>query len=195
MNLRDSYTLTGRTISSPLICYNHRARGYTERAALRINAPICFQPLALPPYAEYAPFLYSAVDIQSAGGAQMNSQNKGRRISAWILSGLITLALVGSAIGKLVSAAPVVEMFEKWGLRSHLTLIGVGELVSALLFFIPRTHSLGVLLLSAYLGGAIVTHMQNGEPYIIPAVMLMLVWVVGYLRHPEMLQSFRARSV
>lgn len=67
----------------------------------------------------------------------------------------------------------------------------MGELVSAVLFLIPRTTSLGVLLLSAYLGGAIVTHMQNGEPYFGPAVLLLLVWVAGYFRHPELLQSFR----
>ena len=122
----------------------------------------------------------------------MNPHSKGRRIAAWILTGLITLILVGSAAGKLIGARPMAEMFEKWGLRDHMLLIGVGELVSALLFLIPLTNSLGVLLLSAYLGGAIVTHMQNGESYFVPAVLLLLVWVAGYLRHPELLQSLWA---
>ena len=83
-------------------------------------------------------------------------------------------------------------MFEKWGLKNYLLLIGSGELISALLFLIPRTSSLGLLLLSAYMGGAIVTHMQHGESYIIPSAVLLLVWIAGYLRHPEVLQSFRA---
>ncbi|MDQ3649490.1 MAG: DoxX family protein [Acidobacteriota bacterium] len=122
----------------------------------------------------------------------MSTQSRGRRIAAWILTGLLTLMFVGSAAGKLLSAAPVVEMFDKWRLGNQLTLIGVGKLVSALLFLIPVTNSLGLLLLSAYLGGAIVTHMQHGEPYVVPAVLLVLVWVAGYLRHPEVLQSFRA---
>ncbi|MDQ3687682.1 MAG: DoxX family protein [Acidobacteriota bacterium] len=124
----------------------------------------------------------------------MNSQSKGRRIAAWILTGLLTLVFVGSAIGKLVRAAPVVEGMEKYGLKDHMLLIGVGELLSALLFFIPLTNSLGLLLLSAYLGGAIVTHMQNGEPYLVPSILLILVWVAGYLRHPEVLQSFRSQK-
>lgn len=123
----------------------------------------------------------------------MYAQSKGRRITAWILTGLLTLMFVGSAIAKLVRAAPVVEGMEKYGLRDQLALIGAGELLSALLFFIPLTNSLGVLLLSAYLGGAIVTHMQNGEPYLVPSILLVLVWVAGYLRHPEVLQSFRAK--
>jgi hypothetical protein len=120
----------------------------------------------------------------------MSAQSKRRRIAAWILIGLITLLFTFSAIGKIVGAQPMVEMFEKWDLRNNLLLIGIGELVSAWLFLIPRTNSLG-LLLSAYLGGAIVAHIQHGEPYIIPAVLLLLVWIAGYLRHPEVLQSFR----
>ena len=82
-------------------------------------------------------------------------------------------------------------MFQKWGLENHLLLIGAGELTIALLFAIPKTHSLGVLLLSAYMGGAIVTHMQHGESYVLQSVILALIWVAGYLRHPELLQSFR----
>ncbi len=121
----------------------------------------------------------------------MPPQSKGRRIAAWILTGLITLVFVASAVAKLTKVSAVVEMFDKWGLSNYVLLIGVGELVSAVLFLIPRTTSLGILLLSAYLGGAIVTHMQNGEPYFGPAVLLLLVWVAGYLRHPELLQSFR----
>lgn len=122
----------------------------------------------------------------------MNQQSKGRRIAAWILTGMITLIFVSSAVFKLVAAQPVVVLFEKWGLRDQLILIGVGELASALLFLIPRTNSLGLLLLSAYMGGAIATHMQNGEPYYSQSVLLVLIWVAGYLRHPELLQSFRS---
>ena len=51
----------------------------------------------------------------------------------------------------------------------------------ALLFLIPVTHSLGVLLLSGYMGGAIVTHMQHGEPYVSQSVILALIWVWGEL--------------
>lgn len=121
----------------------------------------------------------------------MSGQSKGRRIAAWILTGLLTLMFVVSALAKIAGAQAVMEQMQKWGLGNQVLLIGIGELVSALLFLIPRTTSLGLLLLSAYLGGAIVTHMQHGEPYIAAAIMLLVVWVTGYLRHPEVLQSFR----
>ena len=121
----------------------------------------------------------------------MNTMSRGRRIAGWVLTGLLTASLLVSASGKLFGMAKVVEMMQKWGLGNHLLLIGVGELVSALLFAIPKTHSLGVLLLSSYMGGAIVTHMQHDEPFILQSVYLVLIWVAGYLRHPELLQSFR----
>jgi hypothetical protein len=117
--------------------------------------------------------------------------SRARRITGWVLTGLLTALFVASAAVKLAGAAQVVEVFQKWGLENHLLLIGVGELVSALLFAIPRTHSLGVLLLSGYMGGAIVTHMQHGEAFVAQSVILLLIWVAGFLRHPELLQSFR----
>lgn len=117
--------------------------------------------------------------------------SRGRRIAGWILTVLLTVLLIGSSVGKLTRATPVVEMMQKWGLGNDVLLIGVGELVSALLFVIPRTHSLGLLLLSGYMGGAIVTHMQHGESYVVQSAILLAIWVAGFLRHPEVLRSFR----
>jgi hypothetical protein len=118
-------------------------------------------------------------------------QSRVRPLVAWILTGLLSLLLIASAAAKLLGAEPAVEGFTKFGLGDYIVLIGVGELVSAILFLIPRTNSLGLLLLSAYMGGAIVTHMQHGESFVAQSVILLLVWVAGYLRHPEVLQSFR----
>ncbi len=121
----------------------------------------------------------------------MTPPSKARRIAGWVLTILISLLFIISAIAKFFAPAVVIQAVEKWNLRDELMLIAAGELISALLFLIPRTHSLGVLLLTAYMGGAIVTHMQNDEPYITQAIMLLVIWIVGYLRHPQLLQSFR----
>jgi hypothetical protein len=119
----------------------------------------------------------------------MPQQSKGLRITAWVLTGLLTALFVISAVAKLTNSQQVVEMFQKWGLQDKTTLIGIGELASALLFAIPQTHTIGLLLLSAYMGGAIATHMQNGEQYISAAVILVIVWITGYLRNPLLLRS------
>ena len=122
------------------------------------------------------------------------AQSKGRRITAWVLSTLITLLFVMSAVFKFIRPPEVMEAVQKWNLTDELTMIGIGELVCALLFFIPKTHSLGVLLLSAYMGGAIVTHMQNDEPFITQSIMLLVIWIIAYLRDPAVLNSFRTKA-
>lgn len=122
------------------------------------------------------------------------AQSKARHITAWILSALITLMFTISAVAKFLRPSEVMIAVQKWNLTDELTMIGIGELVSALLFFIPKTHSLGVLLLSAYMGGAIVTHMQNDEPYIVQAITLLVIWIVAYLRDPAVLNSFTKKE-
>jgi DoxX-like family len=120
----------------------------------------------------------------------MSRMRLAQQIAGWVLTVLLSALFLASAGGKLFGAAQVVEMMQKWGLKDQVVLIGAGEAVSALLFLIPRTHSLGLLLLSAYMGGAIVTHMQHGEPYVTQSIILAVIWVAGFLRHPQVLQSF-----
>ena len=117
---------------------------------------------------------------------------RGRTLFAAVLTGLIGLMLTVSAALKLFALSPVPGQFETWGLGGWRVVIGLGELVSAALFVNPRTAELGTLLLSAYLGGAIVTHMQHGEPFIIPAVLLLAVWTTAVLRLPGLTTRLRS---
>jgi len=110
-------------------------------------------------------------------------------ITGWVLSGLLSVVMIGSAIAKLVGPEPVIEGFSKFGLADWRIIIGIGELVSAVLFLVPRTAVLGTLLLSSYLGGAIVTNMQHNESWIAPAVILVVVWIAAGLRIPELFQG------
>ncbi|MBK8243664.1 MAG: DoxX family protein [Saprospiraceae bacterium] len=123
---------------------------------------------------------------------ETQSMSKTRKIINWIFVGLMSALFIMSATMKLMAGADaeIAVNFVKWGLEGKLMLIGMGELIAAILFLIPRTSSLGVLLLSAHLGGAIATHMEHGEMFIPQAIMLLLVWVANYLRNPEMLSSF-----
>lgn len=113
--------------------------------------------------------------------------SKARKITGWALTILLGLLFLASATGKLTRAEPVVKQLTDFGLKDQVLLIGAGEAISALLFLIPITHPLGVLLLSGYMGGAIVTHMQHGEPYVVQSVILALIWVTAFLRRPWMM--------
>jgi hypothetical protein len=115
-----------------------------------------------------------------------------RRIATIGLTGVLGLLFLASAAGKFAAPAPLVEGMTKWGLGEHRLLIAVGELTSAVLFLIPQTAGLGVLLLSSYMGGAIVTHMQHGESYVVQSVILALIYLVAFLRFPQLLPRLGA---
>ncbi len=120
--------------------------------------------------------------------------DKTRKIVGWVISGAVAAMLIMSAIMKLKGAPEAMDMLTGWGFtESEITMIGVGELISAILFLIPKTSSLGTLLLSAYFGGAIASHMQAaapGESYMIPAILLIVVWIAALIRNREMFSSF-----
>jgi hypothetical protein len=124
---------------------------------------------------------------------QPETISKGRKIAAWIMVGLSTALLLFSGTMKLIGAPEVAATFSKYGLDGKMTLIGIGELATAILFFIPRTSSLGVLLFSAYIGGAIATHMEHDEPYMVAALILIFGWFANWLRNPEMFYSLRKK--
>jgi hypothetical protein len=113
------------------------------------------------------------------------------------LIGLVLHVLIGGIMilaGSIkVSGLFPREALEKFGpLAEQIPLIGVGEILTALLLIIPRTSSLGILLASSFWGGAICLHMRQGDSYAVVAALLVLSWVGAYLRNPGLLSSFAA---
>ncbi len=93
-----------------------------------------------------------------------------------IMSALPVLTLLFSAAMKLMKAAPVVEGFARFGYPEGVAFpIGVVELLSTVLYMIPRTSMLGAILLTGYLGGATATHLRVGDPFFAPILLGVLV--------------------
>jgi len=107
---------------------------------------------------------------------------KTTRIIGWIIAGLLTALYLFSAAGKLFISP---EQMDQMKLADWRIIIAIGEIISALLFLFPRTNFFGTLLLSAYMGGAIIIHMTSGMEIITPSVVLIFVWVGSYMRNPQ----------
>lgn len=119
------------------------------------------------------------------------STGRSRRIAGNILIFLTGLMLIGSAAAKFAQVSPVVSQLAALGFAgSKLMIIGALEILSALLFLVPRTRSVGLLMVSAYMGGAVAAHMGHNEPVYQPAFVLALFWIGAWLRHPEFLLRF-----
>jgi hypothetical protein len=119
----------------------------------------------------------------------MKATEKWSQVAGLALHVLIGGLMIFAGSGKVLGFFPP-DAVAKYGLGEQILLIGAGELITALLLLIPRTSSLGVLLASAFWGGAICIHMAHGEPYAFQSALLVLTWVGAYLRNPATFSSF-----
>ncbi len=108
--------------------------------------------------------------------------SKTRKIAAWVIAGSLTALYLYSASGKLFLHP---EQMEQMHLADWRIIIALGEIASALLYLFPKTNNFGTLLLSSYMGGAIIIHMTGATSIAMPVVVLLLIWVGFFLRNPD----------
>ncbi|HJS07225.1 MAG TPA: DoxX family protein [Pirellulales bacterium] len=118
-------------------------------------------------------------DTQSAGAP------KWMRWGGYAISALIVIALLFSAVFKFLQPEQLVTEFKRLELSLALAIaLGIIEATCAIIYAIPRTAVLGAILVTGYLGGAILTHVRiyDGFAFVSPLVMGMLTWLGLYLR-------------
>src|SRR6185503_9788132 len=87
------------------------------------------------------------------------------------------------AIGKLIPLAPYVEGTERVGYAVELIRpLGLVLLVPTLLHLFPRTQFFGAVLLTAYFGGAVATHVRTGTPFWFPIAFCTILWAAYAMR-------------
>jgi DoxX-like family len=104
-----------------------------------------------------------------------------------IVSGLPLLFLAWDGAMKLVAIDQVVAATAELGFaRNTLPWLAAIELLGVLLTCLSRTRVVGAVLLSAYLGGAVATHVRLENPLfshtLFPIYVAALLWGGLYLR-------------
>jgi hypothetical protein len=106
-----------------------------------------------------------------------------------ILSALVVLALLADAAVNLFASEILKADMDATGFAPSLApALGIIMVVCAILYGVPRTATLGAILITGFLGGAICTHFRLGEigspPQLISLVLGIITWVGLYLRNP-----------
>ena len=114
---------------------------------------------------------------------------KVRRTIGLVLIWLVGLALAASAVMKLSGMLEDGGDSSAAGFGPLLRPLGGVELAAAVLLLVPLTHRLGLLLCTAYLGGAMaVSIAQQGLGEATPAAVLQaLLWTGATLLTPDLL--------
>jgi hypothetical protein len=111
------------------------------------------------------------------------------KIIGWTFTFILGLLFTMSAFMKLTQNAEAVSQAASIGIDAGTyQIIGIIEIASLVLFVIPRTGILGSLLLIAYLGGAIVTHLEHQQPIFMAVAVQILLWITAFVRFPELRQ-------
>lgn len=119
----------------------------------------------------------------------------GKRIwIGWGLTGLVTVFLLMDSVMKLLALPVVLEAGQSIGFpgASMNRTLGLLLLACTALFLIPRTAILGAILITAFLGGAVATHVRLGAPlfsHVLFGVYVGIVMWAGLgLRYPNLLR-------
>jgi putative oxidoreductase len=118
------------------------------------------------------------------------------KLAGWILA--IALAFLffaaGAAkfLGPSIAGAMALQGYPDW-LR---ITIGVVEICAALILLVPRTSWYAAGILSLLVASFLALYLWRGEyvQAVVPALVLGLVAVTGYLRHPRAFFMYRLRA-
>lgn len=122
--------------------------------------------------------------------APLESISAARLWTSYVLTALVALFLAFDAGAKILRAAPVLKANAVLGLAdSTVVPIGAVLLACTLLYLVPKTSILGVVLLTGYLGGAIAIQVRASGgvfPVVFSLGVALLAWAALVLREPRL---------
>jgi hypothetical protein len=101
-----------------------------------------------------------------------------------VMSATVAVFLLFDSLIKIAEVRPALEATSRLGYPPSLVFgLGLVELVCTVVYILPRTAVVGAILLTAYLGGATASHVRAGDPFVVPIVFGVVIWVGLFLRH------------
>jgi hypothetical protein len=104
-------------------------------------------------------------------------------VTGWVLSGILAVVFLPSALFKIAQPAGFLEGWTKSYPAGAARPLGVIELTAFVLYLVPKTRYLGGLIMLAYLGGAVATHVHARDGlFFVPVVVGTVAWLGLFLR-------------
>ena len=120
---------------------------------------------------------------------------KSRLWTARVMSAIVILFMLFDSIFKFIQPQEVIQTTLQLGyMEHHIAIIGLLGFISIVLFTIPRTSFLGVVLLTGFWGGAIATNFRLDYPLfshtLFPVYLALLAWGSLWLKNSELRKLF-----
>ncbi|MEN8789460.1 MAG: DoxX family protein [Flavobacteriaceae bacterium] len=119
-----------------------------------------------------------------------NQIPRGRLWTSFILQGLVILMFLLGSVNNILQTEMAVNAAVDMGYpEASVLYLGIVLLLSTILYALPKTNFIGAVLLTAWLGGAVATHVIHNDPLtltLFPVVFGILVWLSLWLRDPKL---------
>jgi uncharacterized protein YndB with AHSA1/START domain len=113
----------------------------------------------------------------------------------WLISLLPAGLLLFSAYGKVTGYEPPAGMPDIGWTKEAIFGLAIIEIMAAVLYLLPYSATLGAIIMTAYIGGAIATHVRIGDSFAIQLLAGILVWLGLALRDARLRNMLPVRSV
>jgi succinate dehydrogenase/fumarate reductase cytochrome b subunit len=108
---------------------------------------------------------------------------KWQRVTGWVLSGILAVPFLPSAYFKIAQPQGFIEEWSKNYPAGSALPLGIIELTIFVLYLVPKLRYIGGLLMLAYLGGAVATHVHSKDGmFFVPIIIGVIAWLGLYLR-------------
>jgi hypothetical protein len=104
-------------------------------------------------------------------------------VTGWVLSGILAFPFLPSAYFKIAQPTWFLEEWSKTYPAGAARPLGIIELALFVLYLVPKTRYLGGLIMLAYLGGAVATHVHARDGnFFVPIIIGVIAWLGLYFR-------------
>lgn len=127
-----------------------------------------------------------------------NTISKSRLWTSRIMSAIVVLFMLMDVVMKFMKTPEVIQATTEMGFKDHHILwMGILALIPTILYVIPSTSILGIVLLTAYWGGAMSVHLRLDNPLfshmLFPVYLAILGWGGLWLRDARLRAIFPVR--
>lgn len=123
------------------------------------------------------------------------------KIVGWGCVLLVSALNIFAGVMKFMPVAPGSEaeaMLQRLGVSMTMDhVLGVLELAIVVLYLIPRTSTVGFVLMIGYMSGALATNLTHGFSNMeaLPIyITLALMTIAAYIRNPELLSRLKGKA-
>lgn len=121
-------------------------------------------------------------------------------IVSWICVGLVAALTLFSAVMEFVPVTDpaMLAYVERLGVGEIAYQLGIAKIVLAILYVLPRTSTVGFVLMVGYYGGALATNITHGfvlSEYGMILGVFVLMTIAAAIRNPELLTRLKGKPV